>query len=64
VLAIATLGLTWNFSSAENLESLNLQVRPRSGTIITRPATHPVAYIESDITWNILATTYWIELKL
>ena len=38
---VATLGLSWNVSSAENLESLSLQDSPQSGTIITRPASHP-----------------------
>ena len=30
---VATLGPSWNFSSAENLASLCLQDGPRSGTI-------------------------------
>ena len=48
---IATLGLSWNFSLAENLANLSLQDRPQSGNIITRPtsqpASQPVTYIGS-----------------
>jgi hypothetical protein len=33
--------LSWNFSSAENRESLSNQDWPRSGTLITRPASQP-----------------------
>jgi hypothetical protein len=50
--SIATLGLTWNFSSAENLESLSLQVRPQSGTIITRPASQPLSQPASHLHWK------------
>jgi hypothetical protein len=40
---VATFGLSWNFSSAENLESLSLQDRPQIGTIITQPASQPAS---------------------
>ena len=38
---IATLGLSWNFSLAENLASLSLQDRPQSGIIFSLDPTHP-----------------------
>jgi hypothetical protein len=49
-LAIATLGLSWNFRSAKNLESLSLQDRPMQDEL---------KYSK----WNISATNYWIILK-
>jgi hypothetical protein len=68
---IATLGRSWNFISAENRESLSLQLamqdRPRGGIIITWPASHPVTYIEKDkmvkytVVWG--QTTFFITLK-
>ena len=42
----ATLGPSWNFSLTENLASLSLQDGPWSGTIISKPASHPVAYFD------------------
>ena len=45
-MIIATLGLSWNLSLAEDLESLSLQDGPQSGTIIfiIHPATHPATH--------------------
>ena len=40
---IATLGPSWNFSLTENLASISLQDGPRSGTIITQPASQPAS---------------------
>ena len=62
--SVATLGLSWNFSLAENLASLSLQDRLRSGIIISQPASQPAsqpsAYLEK---WNISSTTGTLELK-
>ena len=42
----ATLGLSWNLSLAEDLESLSLQDGPQSGIILSLdPPTHPTASV-------------------